>query len=101
MFEFSVQTLRHWHLRLGRWHFRTWRSFFINLPRGYRNPEMIYQVVRWSDETDSIELALGAFDSASEARRLIEALEAEGRHGNLSMNYIPVHARVTDWEFDR
>ena len=73
----------------------------MNLPRGYRGPETIYQVGKWDEDTDFMLYALGAFDSKAEAQRLIEMLEAEGVHGELALNYIPVHARLADWEFDR
>lgn len=101
MFEFEVQGLRHWRVRLGRVNLRTWRPLFMKLPRGYRSPEIIYQVVSVSDKTDSIDHELAAFDSESDAKKLIEELKAEGGHGNLGINLIPVHARVEDWEFDR
>jgi hypothetical protein len=73
----------------------------MNLPRGYRTPETIYEVVRVDEETDSVAHGLGAFDSELEAQRLIDELETEGGYGKLAVNRIPVHARLSDWQFDR
>jgi hypothetical protein len=100
MFELEVVTPLHWRVRIGPWQFRTWRTIFRKLPSGYRNPELIYEVVRVADD-DHLEVQLGAFDSESEAQKCLALLEAEGRHGDLSLNYVAVHGRLEDWSWDR
>lgn len=99
MFEFEVQDLRHIRLRVGRWHFRTWRSWVMKLPKGYRGTEMVC-VVEWHYGDDGSRAQLGAFFSEEEAQACMAQLEAEGR-GDLVVNYIAVHTRLEDWQFDR
>ncbi|MDQ0693189.1 hypothetical protein QF047_004149 [Arthrobacter sp. W4I7] len=100
MFEFEIQDLRHIRLRIGGWHFRTWRSAFTVLSRGYRSPEPIY-TVEWEDVEGNSGGQLGAFYSlqVAEACRT-QLVDAEG-YTNLVINLIPVHTRLKDWELDR
>ena len=99
--EFEIQSPLRWRLRLGRVQLRTWRSRVIILPRGYREPTLVYEVVRWNEDTEAVEALLGAFDSEAEAHKLIELLDGEGRHGMLRVNLVTFHARLEDWRFDR
>ncbi len=69
------------------------------LPKGYRSPEMVYEVEQEADD-GSLVNHLGAFFSKQEATALMALLDREGRT-NLRINLIPVHQRVADWEFDR
>lgn len=99
MFVFEVQDLRHIRVRIGRWHFRTWRSAFMVGPKGYRSPEAIY-VVEWEDAEGNSIGQLGAFYSLQDAEACRAQLEFEGRT-NLVIYPIPVHTRLEDWEYDR
>lgn len=99
MFEFEIQSLRHVRLRLGRWHFRTWRGHFMKLPRGYVSPEMVCEVIR---EPDGEFIQYGAFFSEAEAQRLLDLLVDQGiDRDDLAINWVPVHTRLEDWEWDR
>ena len=84
---------------VGHWHFRTWRSPFMRLPRGYRSPEPCYSVERYDAEGRSV-AQFGAFFSMDAAEACLAQLESEGRTG-LGINSIPVHVRIEDWQFDR
>jgi hypothetical protein len=100
VFEFEIQDLRHIRLRIGRWHFRTWRSAFTVLPRGYRSPDAIY-TVEWEDAEGNSGGQIGAFYSLQVAEACRAQLaEFEGRT-NLVINLLPVHTRLEDWELDR
>ncbi|MFD6163140.1 hypothetical protein ACFWF7_21935 [Nocardia sp. NPDC060256] len=99
MFEFAIQDVRHIRLRVGRWHFRTWRTWVMKLPRGYREPELVYSV-EWYDEEGRSLGQLGAFFSMEMAEACVAQLEAEGRT-DLEINMIGVHTRLEDWQFDR
>lgn len=98
MFEFAVHGPLRIRLRVGRWHFRTWRSFVMRLPKGYRAPEPIYEVIGYDSAGSMYQLA--AFFDEEVAEALMAQLEAEGRTG-LAINHVFVHSRVVDWEFDR
>ncbi|GHF17903.1 hypothetical protein [Pseudolysinimonas yzui] len=100
MFELEVVNPLHWRVRIGPWQFRTWRTFFMKVPRGYRSPELIYEVARIADD-DHLEGQLAAFDSEPEAKRYFALLEAEGRHGDLILNYVTLHSRLEDWSSNR
>ncbi|MFE3027173.1 hypothetical protein [Nocardia tengchongensis] len=99
MFELEIQDLRSIRLRVGRWHFRTWRSRLMKLPKGYRHPELVY-AVELLDEDDKSPGQLGTFFSEETAQACVAQLEAEGR-ADLVVNMIPVHTRLEYWEFDR
>jgi hypothetical protein len=69
-------------------------------PAGYIKPFCVY-LVESTDESEDVCLGqAGAFTSEEEAMRLRELLESEGR-GPFRLNVVPVHARVSDWEYDR
>ena len=101
MFEVEYSPPFHARVRLGRWHFRTWRTRFVCLPAGYRKPEMTYAVVLLDDEEDNVVFQFGAFFDESVARECLAQLEAEGRFEHLQINMLSVHTRLKDWEWDR
>lgn len=86
-------------LRVGRWHFRTWRSYVMKLPNGYRSPVPVYAVEFVDEDGDSFQL--GVFFDLEIAEACRAQLEAEGRFPELSINYLAVHSRLKDWEWDR
>ena len=63
MFEFEVHGPLSIRLRVGSWHFRTWRSFVMRAPKGYRSPERIYEVIEY-DSTGAMCLLAAFFDEA-------------------------------------
>ncbi|MFC9692126.1 hypothetical protein ACFTSF_26485 [Kribbella sp. NPDC056951] len=99
MFEFAIEDPHRIRLRIGRWHFRTWPSWVLKLPSGYRAPELIYSG-EWLDEDDKSYGQIGAFFSEEMAEACMARLEAGGRT-NLVVNAIAVHSRIQDWEWDR
>lgn len=99
MFEFEYSPPLHVRLRIGPWHFRTWRSYVMRLPRGYRNPEFVYSVVQLDENGDTTGPVFGTFFSEKEAKASIARLEGRGVH-DLAINWLPVHSRLQDWEFD-
>jgi hypothetical protein len=84
---------------MGRWHFRTWRTWVMKLPKGYRKPELFYAVELFGEDGRSSG-QLAAFSSEQTAAACIAQLEAEG-WTDLAINMIPVHTRLEDWQFDR
>lgn len=99
MFELEVQSLRRIRLRFGAWHFRTWRSYWMRLPKGYRSPEMIYEVVLLGED-DYVITQLGAFFDLRTAERCLAQYDAE-RRDRMAINFVSVHSRLEDWEFNR
>jgi len=71
----------------------------VLLPKGYREPELVYAVEE-RDENGHSHRQLGAFFTEREALSCIARLEVAGDSG-LVINLIPVHLRIQDWEFDR
>ena len=69
-------------------------------PPGYTPPFPVYLVEYTDDTGDKSTGQAGGFTSRSEAEKLQEALEAEGR-GPLRINTVPIHLSVTNWEYDR
>jgi hypothetical protein len=100
VFEFEFQPPLRIRLRIGRWHFRTWRSWVIRLPRGYRPPELIY-TVEWHDEEGRSLGQAGAFFSEQAAKACLSDLAAGAGGGELVLNMIGVHDRLEDWRWDR
>jgi hypothetical protein len=101
VFEFELQSWRAVRLRVGRWHFRTWPSFFMLLPRGNKPSIAVWAVQIDVDDVDGPRtVQLGAFTDERVAQSCVEALEQEGRSG-LYLNMISVHARLEDWRWDR
>ena len=95
----EVQSLRRIRLRLGSWHFRTWRSYWMRLPKGYRSPETIYEVVLLADD-DNVIAQMGAFFDLRTAEACLARFETEARE-RMAINYVGVHSRLEDWESDR
>lgn len=100
MFEFAFDSPRRMRLRLGRWQFRTWRSRFMLLPRGYRSPESIFSVEIYDEKAECSRGQVGVFFTEADAAACKRKLEAEGR-ADIVINYLAAHASVRDWEFDR
>ena len=100
VFEIAIQTPLRVRLRIGRWHFRTWRSWVTKLPRGYREPEMVY-TVEWHDEEGRSLGQAGAFFSLQAAERCLAELRTGVGDGELVVNMIAVHSRLADWRYDR
>ncbi|MFI9487332.1 hypothetical protein ACIG47_13160 [Promicromonospora sp. NPDC052451] len=98
MFEFEVQSLGRIRLRLGSWHFRTWRSYFMRLPKGYRTPETIYEVVLRSED-DTMIAQVGAFFDLSAAEACLAQYDADAQE-HMAINYVSVHSRLEDWRHD-
>ncbi|WP_460753902.1 hypothetical protein [Myceligenerans cantabricum] len=98
MFEFEVQSWRRVRVRLGSWHFRTWRSYWMRLPKGYRSPETVYEVVLLAED-DNVVAQMGAFFDLQTAEACLARYEPEVRE-RMAINYVGVHSRLEDWEFD-
>jgi hypothetical protein len=72
----------------------------MRLPRGYREPEMVY-AVEWHDEEGRGLGQAGAFFSMETAEACLAELRSGAAKGELVINMIPVHSRIVDWRFDR
>lgn len=102
MFEFEVLSPMHIRLRVGRWHFRTWRSVFMRLPKSYTGPETVYEVVLRTEDDEHTTLVYGAFFSEKPALALIERLVVDGKdRDRLGINLIDVYVRLDDYEWNR
>lgn len=99
VFEFEFQPPLRIRLRVGRWHFRTWRTWVMRLPRGYRPPELIY-AVEWHDVEERSLGQAGAFFSERAAKACLADLATGAGSGELVINMIPVHDRIEDWRWD-
>jgi hypothetical protein len=86
-------------LRLGRLVLRSQRRHVMWLPSGYRSPLPVYSVVH-VDERDESMSELGTFNDESVANACLQRLESEG-WTNLELNYLSVHDRLEDWEWNR
>jgi hypothetical protein len=71
-------------------------------PQGYTEPSVVWSV-EYVDprEPEAGSHQVGAFTTESEAQKLRGRLEAQGFIAELGINFIPVHQRVEDWEWDR
>ena len=70
-------------------------------PVGYQPPEIVY-LVEFTDESQDTCLGqAGGFKSEAEAEVVRARLDAEGRHGPMRINMVPIHVRAEDWEYDR
>lgn len=85
------------YLRIGRWTFRTWRSYVIKLPSGFRSPLPVY-AVQLDDDGEAAQL--GVFFDLEMAEACLAQLESEG-HADLVINHMSVHSRLEDWKWDR
>ena len=98
MFELEVRDWRHIRLRIGRWHFRTWRAFTVKLPSGYVRPELAYAVEQLDADDRSVAF-LGAFVSEALAHACMAQLESRG-WTDLIIHPFPLYARLEEWNFD-
>ncbi|HCB04368.1 MAG TPA: hypothetical protein PLZ93_12650 [Nocardioides sp.] len=98
MFEIEIQSPTRIRLRVGRLHFRTWKSRLMVLPRGYRCADIVYSVME--DVDGEAATNLGTFYSQKAAEECVEQLRAEGRTG-LTLDLKSVYLRPQDWEFNR
>jgi len=60
--------------------------------------EVIYEVVQLDADGDAMVHQFGAFTDEAEARKVLDLLEAEGRHGPLALNGVAVYRSATEWE---
>lgn len=72
----------------------------MKLPNGYRTPLHVY-AVQFQDESDGRSIQLGVFFDEKVAQACLAQLEAEGRYPELAINYMTVHSRLKDWEWNR
>jgi hypothetical protein len=86
-------------LRLGRLLLRSWRPYVMLLPVGYNSPFLVYLVE--AEQEDGRTVQLGAFTTQAEAKACLAQLASEGYWQDLEINFLPVHERVTDWQWDR
>lgn len=95
-------------LRLGRLLLRTHGPYYFRwLPRGYRMPSPVY-AVEWRDSRDGSSSQLGVFTTEADARACMARLVQEGwkecdvdDDDGLYINFLAVHERLKDWEWDR
>ncbi len=87
------------YIRLGRLVLRSYRSYVMWLPSGYKEPFVVYLVQR-TDERDGNSYQLGGFTTERAAAACITRLESEGWR-ELYINTVPIHKRLTDWQWDR
>jgi acyl CoA:acetate/3-ketoacid CoA transferase alpha subunit len=69
------------------------------LPSGYKDPFVVYLVEK-IDEQDGSSYQLGGFTTEGEAAACIKRLESEG-WPDVYINTVPIHERLTDWQWDR
>lgn len=87
------------HIRLGRLVLRTYRSYVMWLPSGYKEPLDVY-LVEEHDEEEGHSYQSGGFTTEREAQACIKKLKSEGSTG-LYVNHVVVHERLTDWQWNR
>lgn len=86
-------------LRVGRWHFRTWRSFVMKLPSGYRTPLLACAVEYEDEDGTTVQIAAFFDETVAEACKL--RLKAAGRYPELHLRYLVIHSRLKDWQWNR
>jgi len=77
------------------------RAISGSIARVTNQVEAVYEVVLLDAEEDATVFQFGAFTDMAEAQKVLDLLEAEGRHGPLSLNAVPVYASAADWQRDR
>ena len=60
--------------------------------------EVVYEVVLLDGKQDTMVFQFGAFTNQVEAQKVLDLLEAEGRHGPLALNGVAVYQSAADWE---
>lgn len=71
----------------------------MKLPTGYRSPIPAYSVEVQTEEGSAGQL--GVFFNLNVAEACRTQLLTEGRFPELAINYMVVHSRLKDWEWDR
>ncbi len=100
MFEFEIQAPTQIRVRIGRWHFRTWRRHFMRLPKGYISPDTAYVVEFRTDDEGCVQY--GAFFTEDPAQRLMERLIGDGLDAErLRINMVSIYRSLEDHEWDR
>lgn len=69
------------------------------LPTGYKSPFLVYLVEVQQEDGHNIQL--GAFTTEAEAEACLAQLESEGYWQDLYINWVAIHERLTDWQWDR
>jgi hypothetical protein len=88
------------HLRLGRLVLRSYRSYVMWLPAGYKSSQLVYLVeARVHDEDEHLS-TLGAFTTKREAESCVKVLESQG-YPDITLSFVAVHERLSDWQWDR
>ena len=67
-------------------------------PANYKQPSTVWTVEYTDARQPGRRFQAGAFTAEVEARKLLRQLDKTGVHGELSINLIPVHQTVQDWE---
>ena len=70
-------------------------------PVNYQPPVIVWLVEYTDDRQPGWRFQAGAFATEAEARKLLRRLNKTGSYGELSINMIPVHQTIQDWERDR
>lgn len=88
------------HLRLGRLVLRSYRSYVMWLPAGYKSPQLVYVVEAKVHDEDEHLSTLGAFTTKREAEACVKVLESQG-YPDITLSFVAVHERLSDWQWDR
>jgi hypothetical protein len=70
-------------------------------PHGYQEPTVVWMVEYVDPREPGRSFQSGAFTTEAEAQKLLTALEVAGGYSELSINVVPVHQTIEDWEWDR
>jgi hypothetical protein len=70
-------------------------------PVNYQPPVIAWLVEYADDRQPGWRFQAGAFTTEVEARKLLRRLNKTGSYGELSINMVPVHQTIQDWERDR
>jgi hypothetical protein len=70
-------------------------------PVNYQPPVNVWLVEYTDDRQPGWRFQAGAFTTEAEARKLVHGLNKTGSYGQLSINLVPVHQTIQDWEWDR
>lgn len=63
--------------------------------------EVVYEVVLLDADEDSTVFQFGAFTEQAEAQKVLDLVEAEGRHGPLALNGVAVYKSAAEWMRNR
>jgi hypothetical protein len=70
-------------------------------PADYQPPIIVWLVEYSDDRQPGWRFQAGAFTTEAEAHKLLCRLNETGSYSELSLNMIPVHQTVQDWDWDR